>query len=104
MQELEQRANKPSEYKLGHEVDFGGQKALVVRIVDSTSVFQTGFQRYSVTELYVELLTQKGKTEFITLKRRRDDCPEPPGQHIRAPEPLLWKEEDTMQPPTYREA
>jgi len=91
---LNLKNNLAVEYRLGHEVPYNGKQALVTRIVNSTALFETRRLRYSVTELYVELLTEQGEIAFVELKREKNDLPLPPGVKIVGPEPILWKDED----------
>lgn len=84
---------KPKEYRLGYEVEHEGKKALVTRIVDSTAVFEDRRKRYSVSELYVELQDEDGVVHFVELRRKREPLPVTEGVTLKAPEPLLWKED-----------
>ena len=83
-------------YTIGTEVQYLDRKALVVRIVNQTAMFEIPLRRYAVDELYVELLTDQGEVVFKTLKREVRDLPRTEGLTMRGPEPLMKMAEDLI--------
>lgn len=94
MLEFNKQSAEGQEYSLGKELDYQGTKALVVRVVDQCALFEIPLKRYMVDELYVELLTEKGETVFISLKRETREMLRGADVTMRGPEPIMKMAED----------
>jgi hypothetical protein len=81
------------EYQLGMTLKQGDKEVVVVRIVDSSSIFtdrETNLT-YVIKELYLELLSARGEISFLSINETRDEIVKDPNIKIMYPDTLEWR-------------